>query len=706
MKYMYLFIIHCLLFIVVGCTSPAGISWAERMAQSEMHRAPEAWQLDFQKKLKWDYTFGLEGQSFIQLSEATGDGKYFDYIEAYADTMINDAGEIRTYKLSNYNLDHLNPGKMLFALYDRTHKEKYKKALELLWSQIRTQPRTDEGGFWHKLRYPHQMWLDGLYMGAPFYAQCIDYFNEPDSLYDDVINQFVLAARRTYDPATGLFRHACDVSREQRWADSITGQSAYAWGRAMGWFAMALVDVLDFIPVDHPRRHEIITILNTVAKGVKKYQDASGVWYQIIDLGGREKNYLEATCSCMFAYALLKATGKGYLDASYKEIAQKAYEGILKTFVETDEYGAVHLTQCCAVAGLGGDPYRDGSYDYYMSEPIRSNDAKGVGPFIMASLLYPPPLRGTENGERERDTLSSFPSEAVDLVVAADGTGDFCTVQEAVNSVRNYRPEKRTVILIKKGIYKEKLVIPASQTNITLVGEDVNQTVITWNDHAKINNMGTFRTYTVLVQGEGFIAENITFENNAEPLGQAVAVHVEADCVIFRNCRLLGNQDTLFTGTDGSRQYYEHCYIEGTTDFIFGPATAWFEGCTIHSKKNSYVTAASTGAGRPFGYVFNGCTLTAAEGINKVYLGRPWRPHAAVVFMRCTLGAHILPAGWDNWRNPDNEKTARYAEYKNTGEGATVHDRVGWSRQLTTAEAAAYTLNEVFTRNDKWIIEN
>ncbi|MDR0692813.1 MAG: glycoside hydrolase family 88 protein [Prevotellaceae bacterium] len=698
-----LFIIHCsLVLAVTGCTSSVGTSWAVRMAQSEMQRAPEAWQLDFQKKLKWDYTFGLEGQAFIQLSEATGDAKYFDYIETYADTMINDNGEIRTYKLSNYNLDHLNPGKMLFALYDKTHKEKYKKALVLLRSQLRTQPRTGEGGFWHKFRYPHQMWLDGLYMGAPFYAQSIGFFNEPYSLYDDVIDQFVIVARRTYDPATGLFRHAYDESRAQRWADPVTGQSSYAWGRSMGWFAMALVDVLDYIPAEHSRRHELITVLNTVAGGVKKYQDISGVWYQIMDLGGHEKNYLEATSSCMFAYMLLKATHKGYIDTLYRETAIKAYEGILNTFVKTDESGAVHLTQCCAVAGLGGDPYRDGSYDYYMNEPVRSNDAKGVGPFIMASLWYDslPPTAAVIPCEAKSD------GEVADLVVATDGTGNFRTIQEAVNSVRNYRPEKRTVILVKKGVYKEKLVIPASQTNISLLGEDVNQTIITWNDHAKINNMGTFRTYTVLVQGEGFIAENITFENNAEPLGQAVAVHVEADRVIFRNCRLLGNQDTLFTGTDGSRQYYAHCYIEGTTDFIFGPATAWFEECTIHSKKNSYVTAASTAAGREFGYVFNRCTLTAAAGIDSVHLGRPWRPHAAVVFMHCTLGIHIVPAGWDNWRNPDNEKTARYAEYKNTGPGAPVAGRVGWSRQLTDAKAATYTLDNIFTRNDKWEIKN
>jgi unsaturated rhamnogalacturonyl hydrolase len=388
MKKILVLVPVALLFAVCNMPLLGGIDIAVRVADAEMQRAPEAWQLDFQKKPKWDYTLGLEGQAFLQLAEATGNTKYFDYIEAYADAMINDAGEIRTYKTDNYNIDHLNPGKMLFALYDKTHKEKYRKALELLRLQIDTHPRTSEKGFWHKLRYPHQMWLDGLYMGAPFYAQCIRYFNEPDSLYDDVIDQFVVVARHTYDPATGLFRHAWDESRKQRWADSITGQSPYAWGRAMGWFAMALVDVLDYIPAAHPRRSELTDILNTVAAGVKKYQDAeSGVWYQILDLGGREKNYLEATCSCMFTYALLKAVEKGYIDASYKAVATAAYEGILKTFIENDENGLINLTRCCAVAGLGGDPYRDGSYDYYMSEPVRNNDAKGIAPFIMASLI-------------------------------------------------------------------------------------------------------------------------------------------------------------------------------------------------------------------------------------------------------------------------------------------------------------------------------
>lgn len=293
-------------------------------------------------------------------------------------------------------------------------------------------------------------------------------------------------------------------------------------------------------------------------------------------------------------------------------------------------------------------------------------------------------------------------AQAYDIVVALDGSGNFTSIQEAVSSVRDYRPEGETKIFIKKGVYKEKLVIPAQKTNITLIGEDVNETIISWDDHANINKMGTFKTYTILILGCDFRAENITFENNAPQLGQAVAVHVEGDRVVFKNCRLLGNQDTLFTGNGDSRQLYLSCYIEGTTDFIFGPATAWFEKCTIHSKRNSYVTAASTPQGHEFGYVFNRCKLTAAPDVGKVYLGRPWRAYAAVLFMQCELGAQILPAGWHNWGDAKREATSRYAEYENTGAGADASQRVPWSRRLTKAEAEKYTLANVMKGCDGW----
>jgi pectinesterase len=287
------------------------------------------------------------------------------------------------------------------------------------------------------------------------------------------------------------------------------------------------------------------------------------------------------------------------------------------------------------------------------------------------------------------------------ITVAADGSGEFISVQEAVNSIRAYMSDT-TYMFIKAGVYKEKIVVPSWVTNLFMKGEGADKTVITWDDYAGLSNMGTFRTYTIWVQGSGFTAEDITFENSAGPVGQAVAVHADGDRAVFRRCRLLGNQDTLLTANQESRQYYEDCYIEGTTDFIFGPATAWFERCHIHSKKNSYVTAASTVEGHMFGYIFNRCRLTAAEGVDRVYLGRPWRPFAATLFMRCELGSHILPDGWHNWDNPANEQTARYAEYRNTGPGARPDTRVRWSRQLSRREAREYTPDNVFARSDGW----
>jgi pectinesterase len=292
-------------------------------------------------------------------------------------------------------------------------------------------------------------------------------------------------------------------------------------------------------------------------------------------------------------------------------------------------------------------------------------------------------------------------SEPRHITVAADGSGEFTSVQEAVNSIRAYMSDT-TYMFIRNGTYREKIVIPSWVTNLYMKGESADRTVITWNDHARIRNMGTFRTYTVWVLGSGFTAEDITFENNAEQLGQAVAVHVDADRVVFRRCRFLGNQDTLLTANQESRQYYEECYIEGTTDFIFGPATAWFERCHIHSKKNSYVTAASTVEDHEQGYILNRCRLTAADSVTRVYLGRPWRPFAATVFIKCDLGEHIRPEGWHNWDNPDNEKTARYAEYRSSGPGANPQSRVAWSRQLSRKEVKRYTVERVFARHDGW----
>ncbi|MGC9151619.1 MAG: pectinesterase family protein [Microbacter sp.] len=293
-------------------------------------------------------------------------------------------------------------------------------------------------------------------------------------------------------------------------------------------------------------------------------------------------------------------------------------------------------------------------------------------------------------------------NQHVDIVVATDGSGQFTSIQEAINSVRDYKAE-RTVIFIKKGVYHEKVVIPTWKTHITLRGESEDSTIISNGDYASLNHMGTFKTYTCLAQGDGFHAENLTIENTAGEVGQAVALHVESDHAEIVHCKLLGNQDTLFTGNQNSRQYYYDCLIEGTTDFIFGPATAWFEKCTIFSKKNSYITAASTPADKTFGYVFDHCTIQVKQGVSCVYLGRPWRPFAAVIFMHCYLPAQICPAGWDNWHQTDYNKTARFAEYANTGQGSSLNERVVWSRSLTKSQATGVTIKHVFAGNKDWI---
>ena len=286
------------------------------------------------------------------------------------------------------------------------------------------------------------------------------------------------------------------------------------------------------------------------------------------------------------------------------------------------------------------------------------------------------------------------------IVVARDGTGEFRTIDEAIEVCRAFM-EYQKVIYVKKGVYKEKLIVPSWLTNITICGEDRDQTIITYDDHANLRlegterKMGTFRTYTLKIEGTNITIKNITLENNAAKLGQAVCLHTEGDNLTFENCRILGNQDTIYTGTPGTHCYFHNCYIEGTTDFIFGPSAAWFENCEIHSKANSYVTAASTPKDQAYGYVFNHCKLTAAEGVDKVYLGRPWRPYAHTLFMNCEMDSHICPLGWHNWGNKDNEKTTRYEEYNNTGAGASTKQRASWSHQLTKKEASQITMAKV-----------
>lgn len=309
---------------------------------------------------------------------------------------------------------------------------------------------------------------------------------------------------------------------------------------------------------------------------------------------------------------------------------------------------------------------------------------------VLGLLLLLVAVSGTWAQERQ-DTI----------VVSRDGTGNFRTLQEAIESARAFM-DYTVTIYVRNGVYKEKVIVPSWVENIDIIGEDRDKTIITYDDHANINKMGTFRTYTVKVEGSDITFKNLTIENNAAQLGQAVALHTEGDRLKFINCRILGNQDTIYTGAKFTRLYFKDCYIDGTTDFIFGPSTALFEDCIIHSKRNSYVTAASTPKEAKYGYVFKRCKLTAEPGVDKVYLGRPWRPYAYTLFIECELGKHIVSAGWHNWGKQSNEETARYMEYKNTGEGANASERVAWSKQLTKKEAEAVTVDAIFRTQSDW----
>jgi unsaturated rhamnogalacturonyl hydrolase len=360
--------------------------WSVRMAESEMHRRGDSFLFNDSAKTSWVYETAVFLKGLEQVWRQTGDEKYFDYIKKFVDSYVEPDGSIKTYELEEYNIDHVNPGKLLLTLYNATQDEKYKKAAFLNMQQLETHPRTKEGGFWHKKIYPWQMWLDGIYMGSPFYAEFAKMFNRPQA-FDDIANQIIFLANHTHDPATGLFYHGWDESKQQKWADPITGRSPNFWGRAMGWYAMGIVDVLDFMPADHPKREKILSIFRGLCQALVKYQDSeTGLWYQVVDQGRRDGNFLEASASSMFVYAMAKAIRNGYLSEEYLPPVKKGYDGMIEHLIKENADGSIDLTQVCQVAGLGGNPYRDGSYEYYISTPVVKNDLKGVGAFILASV--------------------------------------------------------------------------------------------------------------------------------------------------------------------------------------------------------------------------------------------------------------------------------------------------------------------------------
>ncbi|MBQ2128490.1 MAG: glycoside hydrolase family 88 protein, partial [Prevotella sp.] len=380
--------------------------YSEWLTYSEMQRTPRPYLLDFAKKPRWSYVMGIELEAMLDTYLKYGGNAILNYCREYCDTMINERGDIRNYKLEDYNLDNVRTGHFVTRMYQLEHDQKNLLAMQLMMRQLKKQPRTvADKVYWHKAIYSYQVWLDGIFMGLPFYTLTARELMKPKQamkIYDDAVNQIAITYKRTLDPVTGLNRHAYDETREMFWADKTTGLSQHCWGRAQGWYSMALIELLDVLPDDYARRSELTDLLKKDLDAILKWQDKqSGVWYQVMDSPTREGNYLEATCSSMFAYVLLKAARKGYVDESYRQAGICAYEGIIKNFIRINPDKTISLTNCCSVAGLGPglsdkvlkaapnvkeNRKRDGSYEYYLSEPIRDNDAKGVGPFIWASL--------------------------------------------------------------------------------------------------------------------------------------------------------------------------------------------------------------------------------------------------------------------------------------------------------------------------------
>jgi unsaturated rhamnogalacturonyl hydrolase len=374
-------LVGVLIFAFVVSKAQSG-SYAADMAKTVMTVWKDS--MSNGKPARWTYDQSVILRGIEGLWRATGEKEYFDYIQKSMDFFVDDNGNIRTYRSDELTLDNVAPGTNLLLLYNVTGKEKYLKAVQTLRKQLAEQPRTKEGGFWHKKVYPSQMWLDGLYMAEPFYAAYAKTFHE-DTAYNDIARQFILMEKNSVDKKTGLMYHGYDESREQKWADKTTGRSPNFWGRAMGWYGMGLVDVLELFPDNNPQKKELVQILSRFAKAVSKVQDTkSGLWWDVLDMPGKDKNYLEASASSMFVYALAKGVRLGYLPQSYLAVARKGYDGILKTFVK-QENGQTNLHGTVSVSGLGGNPYRDGSFDYYMSEKVVVNDPKGVGAFIQAA---------------------------------------------------------------------------------------------------------------------------------------------------------------------------------------------------------------------------------------------------------------------------------------------------------------------------------
>jgi unsaturated rhamnogalacturonyl hydrolase len=385
-------LLFALLLLIASCggnTSSSGkvsdkeTKWSVRMANTVMANADSLIHY-VSGKPKWAYDVAFLGMAISRLGNV--DAKYTKYLEDWVNYFVQPDGSVIDYRLQEYNLDRIFPGRLIIELYKKNPEQKYKTALDNFIEQLKTHPKTNSGGYWHKNIYPWQMWLDGIFMGSTYMARYAKEFDAPE-WFDVAANQTKMIYDKTLDKNTGLLRHAWDESRQQKWCDPATGQSLYPWSRAMGWYTMAILDILDYLPTNHPDRNDLINILQLSCEALLKVRDPeSGIWYQVLDQGGREGNYLEGSGSAMFTYVFAKGSRLGYLDKKYRDIAMKSFDGIIKELVTVDEQGLVTIKDICGGCGLGGNPYRDGSYEYYINEKRFDNDTKGVAPFILAAI--------------------------------------------------------------------------------------------------------------------------------------------------------------------------------------------------------------------------------------------------------------------------------------------------------------------------------
>ncbi len=564
--------IALLLFsLSVAFTVMAQTPYSVRMIQSEMKRNPDATYLDGRNgERKWNYTTGLELKSFLDAAKRYDMPEVVEYVRDWADTMATEKGEVYKYKKSNYNVDHICPARIYFDLHDMYGDEdkRYRRVTRMIREQIDDQPRTQSGEFWHKQIYPHQVWLDGFYMALPFYAEYTKRYGpkeQKDSLFADIVHQFTAGAKNTLDPATGLFRHAWDESKSMFWCDPETGLSEHAWGRANGWYAVALVEVLDYLPEKHPGRQELIDQLNYFLEVLPKWADKkTGMWYQVLDCPEREGNYQEATCSIMFTYAFLKGLRMGYIDESHKDYILGLYPKFIDRFIRENEDGTISMTDCCAVGGLGGKQMRKGDFEYYLSEPIIENDCKGVGPFIWASLEW-----------EARHNIDYFPER--DLPVAfegAEGCGKYTVggrggKEYVVTSLADDGSE---------GTLRHAVEAEGPRTVTFAVSGDIHLT-------APLN----IRNPYLSILGETAPGKGITLKDHN--------VFITADQVIIRYLRVrLGTKYGVEADAMGARHcrniIIDHCSISWATDenasfYNFRDATV--QWCIISEALNSSV---------------------------------------------------------------------------------------------------------------------